>query len=560
MAFQLKKVASALAYAFAGSAMLAIAPAVAQAPAQPQGTMRVDVTGTNIRRVDTETASPVIVLTADDLVKSGYTTVSEILRDIAANNQGLLSQGFQGAFAAAGSGVALRGLGVGATLVLIDGLRMVAYPLSDDGQRSFVDTSSIPFSAIERVEVLLDGASAIYGSDAIGGVVNFILKKNFKGFQITGEGGQPFASGGGSNYHASITTGFDQGAWSGFFTGEYRKQDSISFTSRAGEEWANLNWAPYGGNDLRAGARSPLNANPILLTPYLQRPGSSATDPTAFAFLNSGCDFARRQANQCLYDNYWDHILPETENINLVGRIAYKFGQDWTASLTASWFDSKGEQQRRPFAVPGGSAAPNIVSGPGIVPFLANGIPSFLVPATYPGNTLGVPAIVRALVPDIPNQNRQVETQTTRIVADLTGSAWGWDMRLAAGYQFAESKIDNNGYVNYNALLAALNNPTNPLLLTGGNDPAVVATYGASVPQKTPTSTTLFNSTPSVTSPGGSTAGRSGWPLVRATTTRSSMPTTPRPARMGRSRASTASMRSATRPTRRSSRKSTCRS
>ena len=191
--------------------------------------MRVDVTGTNIRRVDTETQSPVIVLTADDLVKSGYTTVAEVLRDITANGQGLLSQGFQGAFAAGASGVALRGLSLGATLVLVDGLRMVAYPLSDDGQRNFVDTSSIPFTAIERVEVLLDGASAIYGSDAIGGVVNFILKKNAEGVLLTAEGGAPFASGGGTNYHASITTGFGDtsSTFSGFFTAEYRKQDSI---------------------------------------------------------------------------------------------------------------------------------------------------------------------------------------------------------------------------------------------------------------------------------------------------------------------------------------------
>ena len=113
--------------------------------------------------------------------------------------------------------------------------------------------------------------------------------------------------------------------------------------------------------------------------------------------------------------------------------------------------------------------AANVTGGPGIIPTLVNSIPVFQIPANYPGNTLGVPAIVRALVPDIPNQHRQVETQTTRIVADISGSAWGWDARLSAGYQLAESKIDNKGYVNYNALYSPLNQPSNPLMLTGGN-------------------------------------------------------------------------------------------
>jgi iron complex outermembrane recepter protein len=78
---------------------------------------------------------------------------------------------------------------VGDTLVLIDGKRMVAYPISDDNQGQFTDISAIPINAIDHMEVLKDGASAIYGADAIAGVVNIILKKSFSGFEATAQGG-----------------------------------------------------------------------------------------------------------------------------------------------------------------------------------------------------------------------------------------------------------------------------------------------------------------------------------------------------------------------------------
>ena len=104
------------------------------------------VTGTLIKRTDFDTPSPVQVLTAQDLKDSGYSTISEVLRGISANGQGTLTQTNPYSFAGGASGIALRGLTVGATLTLIDGERMVAFPLTDDGQRSFVDVNSIPLA------------------------------------------------------------------------------------------------------------------------------------------------------------------------------------------------------------------------------------------------------------------------------------------------------------------------------------------------------------------------------------------------------------------------------
>jgi iron complex outermembrane receptor protein len=129
------------------------------------------VTGSLIKRTDTETPSPVQVITAQDLKDSGYTNVSDVLRNLSANGSGTFNQGFGQAFAAGATGIALRRLSAGDTLTLIDCERMVNYPLSDDGERSFVAVSAIQSNAVDTIEVLEDGASALYGADAMAGVV-----------------------------------------------------------------------------------------------------------------------------------------------------------------------------------------------------------------------------------------------------------------------------------------------------------------------------------------------------------------------------------------------------
>ena len=137
------------------------------------------ITGSLIERTATESPNPVQVISAKDLVQSGYTDISDVLRNISANGASTLSQSFSFAFAVGASGISLRGLSLGDTLVLIDGERSVPYPLLDDNERSFVDLSSIPFTAIQQVQVLKDGASALYGADAVAGVVNVILRKEY---------------------------------------------------------------------------------------------------------------------------------------------------------------------------------------------------------------------------------------------------------------------------------------------------------------------------------------------------------------------------------------------
>jgi iron complex outermembrane receptor protein len=169
-----------------GIAATAVAGAAqAQTPQKPE---KIEVTGSNIKRIDTETSAAIQVITKEDIQRSGTTTIAELLREIPAISGGS-AQDFGGGtgFQRGNQTASLRGLGSVATLVLLNGRRITPAPYADPnlGQGSSYNLNSIPVSAIERVEVLKDGASAIYGSDAIAGVVNIILRKDYKGGEVS---------------------------------------------------------------------------------------------------------------------------------------------------------------------------------------------------------------------------------------------------------------------------------------------------------------------------------------------------------------------------------------
>lgn len=473
MKMNMKKVSLAVLQALSAGVVVSLAAGGVQA--QTQSIEKIEVTGSSIKRVDAETPSPVQIITVEEMKSSGFTTISDVLLSITANGQGTLSQGFNQAFAGGASGVSLRGLTVGATLVLIDGHRMAAYPLSDDGQRAFVDISSIPFEAVERIEILKDGASAVYGSDAIAGVVNVILKKSFDGTSITAEAGNSQHGGGQSN-HVSIMHGFGSkdDSHNGYLSVEYRQQDPIMLSQRDGKSWTNFDWRSQGGENLNPGAHNAYTgALPRSSTPYLIAPGAPTGSAASYAFLDPRCNFATLSTTGCVYNNTWAQIQPKSENLNLLGSYTAKLAANWELNIKASLFDSKNQQVRSPLTIPYGSFAGITAIGPGLTPQIVGAIPTFTVPATYPGNTLGVAANVRAILPlsDWPNGRIiDFDTKSTRAVAELSGALAGWDVMGSAGYTKVETTSVFNGWINYAGLLSALNNPADPFLLTGGND------------------------------------------------------------------------------------------
>ncbi len=184
----------AAAFAQDAAAPTTTTPPAAQADQTDQGDQSgaIVVTGTLFRRTNTETPSPVTVLSSETLQQRGVNTVTQALQSLASNNAGTIPNAWNAGgsnFASGASSISLRGLNSSYTLVLFDGMRSAFYPYADDGSRNFVDTNTIPEGIVDRIEVLRDGASSTYGADAVAGVVNIITKKQITGLHLNASAG-----------------------------------------------------------------------------------------------------------------------------------------------------------------------------------------------------------------------------------------------------------------------------------------------------------------------------------------------------------------------------------
>jgi iron complex outermembrane receptor protein len=212
------------------------------APADNTPIQEVVVTGTLIKRANAETAEAVTILKADALKDQGIVNVEQALNTLTANNPALNIAASVGTFSGGGTYANLRGLGNGRTLVLLDGQRLANNAFTGNA----VDLSGIPFSAIDQVEVLREGASALYGSDAIAGVINFITKKNYQGAEVQGNFDRPQDNGGG-NGEVDFTVGHGDLSNDGYnvmATFSYSKQQELRATQR---DFSAYGFYPAGG-------------------------------------------------------------------------------------------------------------------------------------------------------------------------------------------------------------------------------------------------------------------------------------------------------------------------
>jgi iron complex outermembrane recepter protein len=444
----IRRFVSAILATSALAALTFSVPAVAQqAPAEASSELQeITVTGSMLKRLDFDTPAPVQVISSEDIAKLGYTSISDVLHALTANGQGNLNQGFSGAFAAGASGVSLRGMTVDATLVLVDGHRMANYPISDDGQRSFVDVANLPESAIERVEVLKDGASAIYGSDAIAGVVNIILKKNFTGAEVLGEYGTSY-NGDANTAHFSATAGMgdlNSDGHNTYINLEYRHQDPLGLDARP--PFNNFDYqsvfgpaAPVPFGVVQQGQAFPFI--PTLNGMVGQYDPANPANPTNFQNL-PGCKTPDPRGG-CAYDQaaYYE-IQPRTENINILIRHSVKFDDNWTGTFTGSMFESKADQLNPPSNTIAAFASLNgavNTTDPTAQPVL---LPIGNVNNPFPNN----PAWLAYTFGDVGATRTESDTRMFRFVADLNGSAAGWDFAASVG---AMRGLANLSYFNY---------------------------------------------------------------------------------------------------------------
>ena len=287
------------------------------------------VTGTNIRGTEL-IGSQVQTLSADDLAETGKATIAEVLRELPVNFAGGVagadnSRGGQDTSAGVanltgGTGVNLRGLGALSTLVLVNGRRVAASGQFGD----FVDISNIPVAAIERIEILQDGASAVYGSDAVGGVVNIILKKRAPGLAALGRIGTT-TEGGGLEYQGSLVWGGSLGEGDVVIGYEYNRRKAVKAADR------NFN----GGNfSDRVGVNWPIYTNRAGRAANIFSGGAAFNGNVAFTVPNgAGAGLTVAQLTPAVggFGNSFDpweeiDILPETERHSVFTSVTHKLG------------------------------------------------------------------------------------------------------------------------------------------------------------------------------------------------------------------------------------------
>ncbi|MDP1980664.1 TonB-dependent receptor [Undibacterium sp.] len=402
---------------------------------------KVEVTGSKIKRINYETASPVQVITRDELVRGGATSLTEVLKTISAN-QGGIDENRTNGFTAGASGLNLRGIGSQATLVLINGRRLAAYA-QPEYQTTFVDLNSVPVGAVERIEVLKDGASAIYGSEAMAGVVNIILRDSFVGAEISGSISQSQKNDG-EQVRTSLSYGFGslvEDHYNVYATLDIRQRKPM-FISKRDDYLSTLDLRPYGYKDNRSLYTFPGNiywtdkATGKFVSQTLDKNCAPNNLVPADIFFGAGT-----VGNACVFDDLKDASVNsggKTDRVGLTSRGTWQINADTSAFAEIMYNQNKATVTGLPHWFAGQVGQP---TGP--LPITHPQYPKELIdPVT--GKTLagGNGTVrVRASLKDFPGQGLENTTDFGRYLAGLKGTYANWDWETAL--MFNTSKVES---------------------------------------------------------------------------------------------------------------------
>jgi iron complex outermembrane receptor protein len=489
MVFQRRKVASALAYMLGAGGAMALNAAPAQA-----ADIRMDITGSSIRRVDAETALPVTVVTREDIARTGATNTEQLLQQavsaLSTMNATQLATG-AGLSTYGQTSVSLRGLGSFRTLVLVNGRRLAPFA-GDDG--ASVNVNSIPVAAIERIEVLRDGASAVYGSDAIAGVINFILTKDYTGVEVGGQYGAPTRSGGGDSYEVHAVAGvgtLGKDRYNVTLSANYTKDKVLWARDRdfakTGNQFPYLVSGATGQGNIEGpytpGTGSAANGTWVEGkpgTPFGTSPGSGLGNPLAATNNCEQINMFRNPTNTnkgapfCAFDSAaFLNLLPEREAIN--GSVSFLFDitkdiQFFADGLYAKQKVTNAIQPspvRRSF-YQSDTLFQTLGIDPANIIYPSN--PNYQIAANYLqaqgfGSVVGKPILVTGRVFDFGLRTTEDEATQWRAVAGLRGTWRNIDWEAA--YTHNENKVEGKttaGYFSQTAYARAiqLSNDYNP--------------------------------------------------------------------------------------------------
>ncbi|ANH69824.1 TonB-dependent siderophore receptor [Mitsuaria sp. 7] len=413
--YKLNAVSLAVAATFAAASL----PTLAQSD---NSTLeKVVVTGSAIKRIDAETAVPVTVVKMDDLRKSGVTSVEQIMANLTSVQSSTNTAQSIGSSSGGASFADMRGIGADKTLVLLNGQRIANNAV--DG--SAPDLNMIPFAAIDRIEVLRDGASSLYGTDAIGGVINFITKTSYQGFTITGGYDSPQHAGGKTR---SVNAGFGYGdlesqGFNIFGFASYKKSDNISGSQR------DFNKRVVGGLSY---STDPANYTQDFEHYY--NPTLPDCSGTQVKNVNGEC----RIVTPAFVD-----FQPKTEVYSGMLKGSLMVNKDLTLGAEVFATRSKVTTLVAPVPYGGYYINPGTAFYPtgnaNISPTFDDGsagAPGFSPTKAFPNPVNVLPGFVYVLWRDFPNGSREQMNQNDqqRILLTAEGAGLGWDYSVAGSY------------------------------------------------------------------------------------------------------------------------------
>ncbi len=446
-----KKLAVAITVALAASGLTNAQTATTDGSTQK--VERIEVTGSSIRRIDADGPAPVITITREMIEKSGQSTVSDILRSQTINSGGAFDEKFTNSFAPGTSGVSLRGLGQNTTLVLINGRRVANYAFAQNLSDAFVDLNSIPLAAIERIEILKDGASAIYGSDAIAGVINVILRRDFRGAEITASYGQAVPYGDANETRTSLAAGYGDIAkdrFNALVMLDFFKRDPKFLRDR--EYSKSADQTSRGGSDSRSPTGSPgswiFNQGQPTGTNTFSRPFPTCkpTDiiPDFYGVSGNGDDVCGYNFNNAIAD------IIKTERVGATARASFAL----TPSITAFFDGSYNKNKSQTLSAPTPAA--------------------FNLPVGHNSNPFDKPVRISYRFLDVGPRTNDITSENSRAVLGMKGTSFAWDWE--AGISATRNTTNNHAtnFIDSQAVTQLVANGVYDFLNPSRNSPAQV--------------------------------------------------------------------------------------
>jgi outer membrane receptor protein involved in Fe transport len=362
----------------------------------------VRVTGTHIKRIDAEGPAPVMIFDGLELEQSGIVTLAEVARYLPINRP----QGNRQWGATGHASFNLRGLGLGATLTLVNGLRLASNAWWGDG----VDVNSIPVSAIERIEILKDGASALYGADAIAGVVNIILKRDYDGVEVSAGYGIS-EHGDAEEVLTDLVAGWDFERGSLMFSLSYLDREPVPMRDR---DWSSeADYSRYGGPNGRSWFSSPPSAYRYDSETWEADP-ACGTDP-AFSSVSE-----QPWGTECLFNwAQYQGLITGQERLGATASGTYELGPRLRLVADLFYTEQDAESNQAPAPLTGSPLLPTYT-----------GLP--YVPAEHPDNPFGTEVEIGYRALDVGNRIYLTHSRSWRLALGLEGvwADWDWTFSL----------------------------------------------------------------------------------------------------------------------------------